>query len=686
MPEPRPLAGRILADLNVATFIKDMGLAVAEAQRALDDNSVEQTLKLGTTVLPGMTQNLLELGLQPAFYHFQYADLEMHLNVYYSLGIDVGVDMDYSSGSSSNSSSYTSDATSGTATLTVQDGDGIPPKAKVNLVRNEAGMLTLAGQGFTFDTPGASADVTVTLRDSLWETADELATELRDNAVWSDTEQTKSLDGVTVDRVPGQLTKASTNAPARYDCGRGVIVVRAATNFSGSWWLVAALASTDTAGATLGPASSSSTSVATAIGEIADHSAKTWGDPVLVVTDGEAQSPVFFAFNVRDGLVGAADNRLVEAVAAYMLGNSTTTLRLEGFADSVGTTDYNKTLSKDRAEWVKAQIVGHGVSASRIKTFGLGEVQTGDPAENRRVTFTFEGAALNGFVADTTTQPAPEWTVGTGTASLRDREKTGPDPVYTVTFGGKRFTEVASSPTTLQFAVGTTPEETAANLATAINAAFATDPRFGAFAALDRVWLHGPGDYATLTLFAHAPTAPTLSTSGSLKVASGFTGGQPPATPQPRDFIVLDDVRIVAIAAGSPAEVNSFEIGATAEETATNLAAAINAAAGDALPDTMKAQAAGDQVTVTGPAGTMVGSSNRAALSWSANRIGGKNATTRKDKSKEKMRAFNMDAHASVKYDFGVSGSSTIKARLVAIPAPPQFLNAIGEYLDRWYP
>jgi hypothetical protein len=139
---------------------------------------------------------------------------------------------------------------------------------------------------------------------------------------------------------------------------------------------------------------------------------------------------------------------------------------------------------------------------------------------------------------------------------------------------------------------------------------------------------------------------------------------------------------------GTAPQGNEFALGVSAAETASNLADALNAGAtAGTLPSGLRAQAAGNTVTLTGPSGTMIGTSNRNAFLLSGSRLGGRGAsTTRKESSERQLRALNVDAHLSVKHELNVSGSSTIKARLVAVPAPPQFLQAIGDYLDRWYP
>lgn len=78
--------GQILADASVADFIKSMGLSVAEAQKALDVNSISQ---LGEYVepRPGLGgKSLLQLGLSPPFYHYQHADLAVSMQLTMKVG------------------------------------------------------------------------------------------------------------------------------------------------------------------------------------------------------------------------------------------------------------------------------------------------------------------------------------------------------------------------------------------------------------------------------------------------------------------------------------------------------------------------------------------------------------------------------------------------------------------------
>jgi len=93
--------------------------------------------------------------------------------------------------------------------------------------------------------------------------------------------------------------------------------------------------------------------------------------------------------------------KLVEFLKKYQKRN----VLIEGHTDSVGSDDYNLTLSRGRADSVKYKLVGDGIEAGRITTVGYGEqfpLASNDTmagkAQNRRV----EVIILNeGVKADT---------------------------------------------------------------------------------------------------------------------------------------------------------------------------------------------------------------------------------------------------------------------------------------------
>lgn len=691
-----PKAGKLLADLNVAEFIKDMGLAVAEAQERLDKNSVDQTLRLGQTVLPGMTQNLLSLGLQPAFYHFQYADLELHLNIYYSTQVDFGVNFNLDREDESSGYELETESATGTATITVQDGQGLPPIAKVALTANSGGQLTVGNTAYALVPSGGPAPATgqpVPLGSSLWQSAQEgLLVALRNNSVWTN-QNAGDLQDVFMQWVTVSGVGSSTNRPDLYVCDKALVTVRTSPQGApGDNLVIASLDSVSPApslelpAGSTSPRASSRPTVADALAEIGAAI-----DPAfLVVAGGQCNRALFFDTSEDEPPVPhGADTQptvTLDAVAALLLAYPNAQVTLDGWADLRDRPRPNQQLSERRVESVKRALMSRGVPATRMILRGNGETDrfsTTDFAANRRVALSFTGVP-DVLVARTPAATAA-WTGASTARTARIVARTlapaANPPTPVVTFRGRDYTQGTD------FQVGATAESTAENLANAIRAATA-NTAYGAFNRGDRVYLHGPGDYALYTLFARTAAAPTLSAAGSVRVAEPFANGRPPASPQARDTLVIDSVQLVAVATGTAPQGNEFALGVSAAETASNLADALNAGAtAGTLPPGLRAQAAGNTVTLTGPSGTMLGTSNRNAFLLSGARLGGRGgSTTRREESERQLRALNVDAHLSVKHELNVSGSSTIKARLVAVPAPPQFLQAIGDYLQRWYP
>ena len=54
---------------------------------------------------------------------------------------------------------------------------------------------------------------------------------------------------------------------------------------------------------------------------------------------------------------------------------SVSAVTINGHADRLGSNEYNQKLSEKRAEVVKAYLVGQGVPANNVDTFGFGKTQ-----------------------------------------------------------------------------------------------------------------------------------------------------------------------------------------------------------------------------------------------------------------------------------------------------------------------
>lgn len=83
----------------------------------------------------------------------------------------------------------------------------------------------------------------------------------------------------------------------------------------------------------------------------------------------EAES--FFAFDRSE--VQPAGRQALDSFIEQLRGSSYETIKIQGYADRLGSTTYNQTLSLARADAVKAYLVQRGLDSSKITTVGRSE-------------------------------------------------------------------------------------------------------------------------------------------------------------------------------------------------------------------------------------------------------------------------------------------------------------------------
>lgn len=108
----------------------------------------------------------------------------------------------------------------------------------------------------------------------------------------------------------------------------------------------------------------------------------------------DSLSPIYFAAGTTQ--IRPNDARILDAHAAWLRGNRTLRLLIEGHTDSAGDSAFSRQVGVQRAKSAKAYLVARGVSADQITaSAGAGVPTCGERtatcrAANRRATFSTE--------------------------------------------------------------------------------------------------------------------------------------------------------------------------------------------------------------------------------------------------------------------------------------------------------
>jgi len=367
--------GQVLADASVAEFIKTLGLGIAEAQKALDENSVNQIAEF-IEPLEGLGgKTLLELGLSPAFYHYQHADitcsLQLSLKVEKNLSLGLNLngslnDTSTNSGSSSNSETSTE---SGSSTRTESR------QANIEITSSSAGALSVGGQQFQLN-GGTPNERIENLRDALTSSSGSGITRVLSQF------QPSPLS-ITTDAAAEKVF-VTQNTVALISGGRDSGIIRVATN-------------TDTV-FSLDDAPNVVTATTTAQDSLANYAAhvesqiEAQGYNASVFAPGDKIRTTFFetgkaTLRAQDQV--SVTNSLKNMAAAMRQMNFP--VSIEGFADrqlytNVSTTssdNLNVRLGNDRANTLKQILIDNGAPPALISTSSRGDGAAAD-ANNTR--------------------------------------------------------------------------------------------------------------------------------------------------------------------------------------------------------------------------------------------------------------------------------------------------------------
>ena len=112
--------------------------------------------------------------------------------------------------------------------------------------------------------------------------------------------------------------------------------------------------------------SSSDTSASSSSSETASSAAATPAEELASIGD-----RVFFDYD--SSALSAEAKATLAAQAAFLAGNPSVTITVEGHCDERGTREYNLALGERRATAARDYLVAQGVNAARIKTISYGK-------------------------------------------------------------------------------------------------------------------------------------------------------------------------------------------------------------------------------------------------------------------------------------------------------------------------
>jgi outer membrane protein OmpA-like peptidoglycan-associated protein len=334
--------GEVLADASVADFIRELGLGIAAAQAALDDNSVRQMEAFTARREDLGGRSLLDLGLVPAFYHYQHADITCSMQIRMEVGRST--DLGFSARLGVNDRESSGESSDVTETRSSSGSRTGVRRARLAMRADSAGALLLeSGERFapTGDDPKARlADLRRLLTadpatgiDTLIDMPPKTGPDIALN--------------VATDKV---VVKAATVAFLRPDSDNAAIRIR--DNVDTDYVVNASLTVATTAQADV-PA-------------YAEHvrarfEAEGFAAALLVPGD----TMVGPRYDTGVSALRPADAAILVNMAE-VLKKSGLALRLEGFTDRQGSEMRNEALGTARAETVRAFLMDQGVPEGQL--------------------------------------------------------------------------------------------------------------------------------------------------------------------------------------------------------------------------------------------------------------------------------------------------------------------------------
>jgi outer membrane protein OmpA-like peptidoglycan-associated protein len=418
--------GDVLQQADLASYIGAMAIGVAEAQRALDDNTINQLVEF-LKPQPGLSgQSLLQVGLMPAFYAFRSATLSCSV----SMTLKV-------------SQSFNAGITVGTGTSTTSTKKITIGTKKVSDVHTDVQLSQSSKLHIDQNTSGMKAIHSYSEQNS------------------SSKEQYALAERVAV----GAASQYQASGLVQYNSSAALFVVPPA----GKRWAVAKITAASAAGDSFTVLSGTNGAYLPPTGTSAKDQASgllafavaggVKGFILSTDTAPRLDTTLFAHDSYQVGTIAGIDYaERLRALAHILAAAQSGGITIVGHTDGTGPADYNLRLSKLRAQAVRDVLLANGITAFGTVD-GVGEPSGNDssanPAlRNAEVGFGLTAGTYYVYLEETTgtlaatlttASPAPNSYLADGTYPAVSTVQNGSTTVSSTTAAATLASEVSNA-------------------------------------------------------------------------------------------------------------------------------------------------------------------------------------------------------------------------------------------------
>ncbi|WP_271404934.1 OmpA family protein [Tenacibaculum soleae] len=354
---------KILQNVDVSSIVTGLALGIADAQERLDTNSVKQITRLSEVEVGG--RSLLELGFQPSFYAFEYADVSASINLKMTVQEELEIDF---------SLEYDSTKKKGYTDEHIQKVENEYKEEKYKEFKSSRKYWTTASNVHALKVNQSTVNTSTKEGsiDRLEETAENLSSDSEIQRVDSKIIETKDVVSISSSndvRVHNYNGLGMLSLSNHHTAETGIIKITNTTNFNASTGITI-----NTVGS---PKKITSSNIVS--------NCKKIKDSIDVYFDFSKYNGIDFTYT-KGGFDNVGVQEELKMLSLIMFNDSTAnaindndlSIKIIGHTDSVSGENFNLDLGLKRAKAVKNYLITLGVPASKI----LETISEGEKAAN----------------------------------------------------------------------------------------------------------------------------------------------------------------------------------------------------------------------------------------------------------------------------------------------------------------